>query len=63
MHAALWQAALADRLHLIVTPQTVGRDGLELFGAYPVPRSALSLVTVEPRGADIWIEADVHRNR
>jgi diaminohydroxyphosphoribosylaminopyrimidine deaminase / 5-amino-6-(5-phosphoribosylamino)uracil reductase len=63
IHAALWQAGLVDRLHLIVTPQTVGPQGLALFGSYPVPRSALCLVAVEPRGADIWIEADVHRNR
>jgi diaminohydroxyphosphoribosylaminopyrimidine deaminase/5-amino-6-(5-phosphoribosylamino)uracil reductase len=63
IHAALWQAGVADRLHLIVTPQTVGPGGLDLFGGYPVPRSVLSLVAVEPRGADIWIEADVHRNR
>ena len=29
----------------------------------PIAQSALSVLTVEPRGADIWIEADVHRNR
>ncbi len=63
VHAAFWQAGLTDHLHLIVTPLTVGPGGLELFGGYPVPWSALSLVAVEPRGADIWIEADVHRNR
>jgi diaminohydroxyphosphoribosylaminopyrimidine deaminase / 5-amino-6-(5-phosphoribosylamino)uracil reductase len=63
LHAALWHANAVDRLHLIVTPTQIGPQGVELFDGYPVARSALSLVSVEPRGSDIWIEADVHRNR
>ena len=63
LHGALWDAQLVDRLHLIVTPRTIGPDGIRLFGGRAVDRSALTLVTVEPRGTDIWIEADVHRNR
>ena len=63
VHAAFWQARLVDRLHLIISPCTLGDAGVPLFDGYPVARSALHLVMVEPRGADIWIEADVHRDR
>jgi diaminohydroxyphosphoribosylaminopyrimidine deaminase / 5-amino-6-(5-phosphoribosylamino)uracil reductase len=63
LHASLWDAGLVDRLHLIVTPGTIGRGGIRLFAGRTIDRSALTLVTVEPRGPDIWIEADVHRNR
>jgi diaminohydroxyphosphoribosylaminopyrimidine deaminase / 5-amino-6-(5-phosphoribosylamino)uracil reductase len=63
LHGALWDARLVDRVHLIVTPRTIGPDGVRLFGGRAVDRSALTQVTVEPRGTDIWIEADVHRNR
>jgi diaminohydroxyphosphoribosylaminopyrimidine deaminase/5-amino-6-(5-phosphoribosylamino)uracil reductase len=63
LHAALWQAGLVDRLHLIVAPVALGAEALPLFDGYRVPRAALTILTAEPRGADIWIEADVHRNR
>jgi diaminohydroxyphosphoribosylaminopyrimidine deaminase/5-amino-6-(5-phosphoribosylamino)uracil reductase len=63
LHAALWQAGLVDRLHLIIAPRALGPDAIPLFDGYRVPRSALTILTAEPRGADIWIEADVHRNR
>ncbi len=63
VHAAFWEAGLVDRLHLIVSPRTLGEAAVPLFNGYPMARSALHLVTVEPRGADIWIEADVYRDR
>lgn len=62
LHAALWRESLVDRVHLIVAPKMLGADAVKLFDGFPVPGSALSVLTVEPRGADIWIEADVHRN-
>lgn len=63
LHAAFLDAGLVDRVHVIVTPVALGADGVELFGGRRVALSALSRMTVEPRGADIWIEADVHRHR
>lgn len=63
LHAAFWRAGLVDRLHLIVTPRVLGPAGVKLFDGFRVARSTLSEMTVEPRGADIWIEADVHRHR
>jgi diaminohydroxyphosphoribosylaminopyrimidine deaminase / 5-amino-6-(5-phosphoribosylamino)uracil reductase len=62
LHAALWEARLVDRVHLIVAPRVLGAQAVPLFGGYPVARSALQVFTAEPRGDDIWIEADVHRN-
>lgn len=62
VHAALWAERLVDRVHLIVTPKTLHEEGTPLFAGFRVARSELSFTTVEPRGDDIWIEADVHRN-
>jgi diaminohydroxyphosphoribosylaminopyrimidine deaminase / 5-amino-6-(5-phosphoribosylamino)uracil reductase len=62
LHAAFLEAGLTDRVHLIVSPQIIG-DGVRLFGGAAVGLSALERMTVEARGADTWIEADVHRHR
>jgi diaminohydroxyphosphoribosylaminopyrimidine deaminase/5-amino-6-(5-phosphoribosylamino)uracil reductase len=61
LHEALWREGLIDRLHLVVAPIVLGPDGVPLFGGHDVPWSSLRVVRVEPRGDDIWIEADVHR--
>ena len=63
LHAAFLDARLVDRVHLIVTPQVLGEHAVPLFGGARVGLSALDRMTVEQRGADTWIEADVHRNR
>ena len=62
LHGALLDAGLVDRVHLIVTPQTLG-SGVKLFGGHRFGLSALEHMTVELRGTDTWIEADVHRHR
>jgi diaminohydroxyphosphoribosylaminopyrimidine deaminase/5-amino-6-(5-phosphoribosylamino)uracil reductase len=62
LHGAFLDAGLVDRVHLIVTPHTLG-GGVELFGGRDLGLSALERLTVELRGADTWIEADVHRHR
>ena len=62
LHAAFLDAGVVDRVHLIVSPQTIG-NGVELFGTAAVGLSALQRMTVESRGTDTWIEADVHRHR
>jgi diaminohydroxyphosphoribosylaminopyrimidine deaminase/5-amino-6-(5-phosphoribosylamino)uracil reductase len=63
LHAAFLYAGLADRVHLVVSPATIGAGGIALFGGARAGLSALQRMTVEQRGADTWIEADVHRNR
>jgi diaminohydroxyphosphoribosylaminopyrimidine deaminase / 5-amino-6-(5-phosphoribosylamino)uracil reductase len=62
LHAAFLNAGLVDRVHLIVSPHRLG-SGVELFGGARLCVAALPRMRVEPRGADIWIEADVHRHR
>lgn len=62
LHAAFVKADLVDRVHLIVSPHTLGA-GVDLFGGAYLSLSALQRMTVEPCGTDIWIEVDVYRNR
>ncbi len=63
LHRAFWEAGLVDRLHLIVAPDLLGDGGVPLFDGVPVPWQALTGLTAEPCGRDVWIEADVHWNR
>lgn len=63
LHAAAWQAGVVDRVVQVVAPVTLGNAGVPWLGSDVVPTSALTPVLVEPRGPDMWIEADVHRNR
>jgi diaminohydroxyphosphoribosylaminopyrimidine deaminase/5-amino-6-(5-phosphoribosylamino)uracil reductase len=63
LHRSFWAAGLVDRLHLIVAPEALGPGGVPLFGGWPVPWPSLDGVHAEPCGRDVWIEADVHRDR
>ena len=63
LHRGFWEAGLVDRLHLIVAPDLLGDGGVPLFDGVPVPWQALTGLTAEPCGRDVWIEADVHWNR
>jgi diaminohydroxyphosphoribosylaminopyrimidine deaminase/5-amino-6-(5-phosphoribosylamino)uracil reductase len=63
LQGAFFDAALVDRLHLIVAPQVFGDGGVRWLDHTRCAFSSLSRVVAEPRGPDIWIEADVHRDR
>lgn len=63
LHRAFWEADLVDRVHVIVAPRTIGTGGVPLFGGLPMPWHRLEAVQARPAGADVWMEADVHRNR
>jgi diaminohydroxyphosphoribosylaminopyrimidine deaminase/5-amino-6-(5-phosphoribosylamino)uracil reductase len=63
LQAAFWDARLVDRLHLIVAPVALGPAGVKWLDESTVKLSSLSRLAVEPRGADMWIQADVHRHR
>jgi diaminohydroxyphosphoribosylaminopyrimidine deaminase/5-amino-6-(5-phosphoribosylamino)uracil reductase len=63
LHASLVRDGLVDRLHLIVAPHLLGAGGIKWLGVETLDPAALSPTLVEPRGPDIWIEADVHGNR
>jgi diaminohydroxyphosphoribosylaminopyrimidine deaminase/5-amino-6-(5-phosphoribosylamino)uracil reductase len=61
LHRAAWEAGMIDRVLLFVSPDRAGEEGLPLFEGRVPPLSALAGSTVEPVGADIRIEIDVHR--
>jgi diaminohydroxyphosphoribosylaminopyrimidine deaminase/5-amino-6-(5-phosphoribosylamino)uracil reductase len=61
LHRAAWEAGMIDRLLLFVSPTAAGEDGLPLFDGRVPHLSALAGARVEPVGADIRIEIDVHR--
>lgn len=63
LHRAFWEADLVDRLHIIVAPRRIGGGGVPLFGGLPVPWSRLEHIEATVSGSDVWMEADVHRNR
>jgi diaminohydroxyphosphoribosylaminopyrimidine deaminase/5-amino-6-(5-phosphoribosylamino)uracil reductase len=63
LHRALWEADRVDRLHLVVSPRRLGSGAVPLFDGWPVPWARLSRVTAVPCGDDLWMEADVHRDR
>lgn len=63
LQRAFADAGLVDRLHLVVAPHTLGPQGVPWLDWERLPLSAMGRVAVEPRGADVWIEADVHGHR
>lgn len=62
LQRAFTAAGLADRVVLIVAPHTLGAAGVEWLGSDELMLSPSGPVVAEPRGRDMWIEADVHRH-
>lgn len=62
LQASFAAASLVDRVHLIVAPHAIGEDGVPWLDADTLPLSGSTIVSAEPRGPDVWIEADVHRH-
>jgi diaminohydroxyphosphoribosylaminopyrimidine deaminase/5-amino-6-(5-phosphoribosylamino)uracil reductase len=56
------EAGLVDRVHLVVAPRTLGAAGVRWLDTDQLALSFAARVAAEPRGPDIWIEADVHRD-
>jgi diaminohydroxyphosphoribosylaminopyrimidine deaminase/5-amino-6-(5-phosphoribosylamino)uracil reductase len=63
LHRALVDAALVDRVHVIVAPLRLGAAGIPWIDTTTLPPSRLIWVAAEPRGPDTWLEADVQRHR
>jgi diaminohydroxyphosphoribosylaminopyrimidine deaminase/5-amino-6-(5-phosphoribosylamino)uracil reductase len=63
LQASFVRESLVDRLHLIVAPHAIGAGGIQWLGTDSLDPFALMPVAVEPRGPDMWIEADVHGHR
>jgi diaminohydroxyphosphoribosylaminopyrimidine deaminase/5-amino-6-(5-phosphoribosylamino)uracil reductase len=62
LQRAFAEAGLVDRVHLVVAPHPLGGQGVQWLDVQTLELSGASLIA-EPRGPDIWIEADVHRHR
>ncbi|MDP1569543.1 MAG: bifunctional diaminohydroxyphosphoribosylaminopyrimidine deaminase/5-amino-6-(5-phosphoribosylamino)uracil reductase RibD [Vicinamibacterales bacterium] len=60
VHAALWEAGLVDRVHLVTAPVMLGEAGVPLFGGAAGWPARLVPVTASIVGRDTWMEADVH---
>jgi len=58
LHRAFWDAGLVDRVQMYMTPRRLGVDGLEWL---PVPLPGLGPARKTVLGADVLVEADVHR--
>jgi diaminohydroxyphosphoribosylaminopyrimidine deaminase/5-amino-6-(5-phosphoribosylamino)uracil reductase len=63
LHRALVEAALVDRVHVIVAPHWLGPAGIRWIDTLTLAPSRLAWVAAEPRGPDTWLEADVQRHR
>jgi diaminohydroxyphosphoribosylaminopyrimidine deaminase/5-amino-6-(5-phosphoribosylamino)uracil reductase len=63
LHRAFAEAGLIDRVHLVIAPQVLGDRGVKWLDVQTLELARSGVMVVEPRGPDIWIEADVHRDR
>ena len=58
LHRAFWDAGLVDRVQMYMTPRRLGAEGLPWL---PVPLPGLGPAKRTMLGADMLVEADVHR--
>jgi diaminohydroxyphosphoribosylaminopyrimidine deaminase/5-amino-6-(5-phosphoribosylamino)uracil reductase len=63
LQAAFAAAGLVDRVHLVVAPRILGEQAVRWLDVQTLGLTAAASISAEPRGTDIWIEADVHRHR
>jgi len=63
LHRALLDAGLVDTAHLIVSPRTLGAEGVPVFGTGVLGVAGIAPRTVEWVGPDRWMEFDVHGHR
>jgi diaminohydroxyphosphoribosylaminopyrimidine deaminase/5-amino-6-(5-phosphoribosylamino)uracil reductase len=60
VHAALWRERAADAVRLVVAPRALGAAGVPWVEHTVAPWASWHLVSVQPCGGDVIIEADVH---
>ena len=60
VHAALWRERAADAVRLVVAPRALGAAGVPWVEHAVAPWASWRLVSVQPCGGDVIIEADVH---
>jgi diaminohydroxyphosphoribosylaminopyrimidine deaminase/5-amino-6-(5-phosphoribosylamino)uracil reductase len=62
LHAAAWRARAVDRLRILVAPRVLGPSGIPW--SMPADCHLPAIITrVEPVGADVLLEGDVHWTR
>ncbi len=60
LQTALWRDGAADAVRLVVAPRALGPAGVPWVERGVAPWASWRLEAVEPCGADVIIEADVH---
>jgi diaminohydroxyphosphoribosylaminopyrimidine deaminase/5-amino-6-(5-phosphoribosylamino)uracil reductase len=60
VHAALWRERSADAVRLVVAPRALGKTGVPWVEHAVAPWASWRLVSVQPCGGDVIIEADVY---
>jgi diaminohydroxyphosphoribosylaminopyrimidine deaminase/5-amino-6-(5-phosphoribosylamino)uracil reductase len=60
VHAALWREQAVDAVRLVVAPRALGTAGVPWLEHPVAPWASWRLVSVQPCGDDVIIEADVH---
>jgi diaminohydroxyphosphoribosylaminopyrimidine deaminase/5-amino-6-(5-phosphoribosylamino)uracil reductase len=63
LQRAFAAARVVDRIHLVIAPFSLGPQGSPWLDVHTLEWPLGARLTAEPRGADIWIESDVHRHR
>jgi diaminohydroxyphosphoribosylaminopyrimidine deaminase/5-amino-6-(5-phosphoribosylamino)uracil reductase len=60
LQTALWREGAVDAVRLVVAPRSLGPAGVPWVERTVAPWASWRLMAVEPCGADVMIEADVH---
>ena len=63
LHAAAWRAGVIDSVQVVAAPRVLGEAAVRMFDGVDVPASALRPVSIEILTPDVWMEADVYRDR
>jgi diaminohydroxyphosphoribosylaminopyrimidine deaminase/5-amino-6-(5-phosphoribosylamino)uracil reductase len=60
VHASLWREHAADAVRLVVAPRALGETGVPWMEHAVAPWASWRVVSVQPCGGDVIIEADVY---
>lgn len=61
LHASAWEAGVVDRVRIYVAPRALGPGGVPWTMPQGLVLAGLGPVRAQPLGADVLLEADVHR--
>jgi diaminohydroxyphosphoribosylaminopyrimidine deaminase / 5-amino-6-(5-phosphoribosylamino)uracil reductase len=63
VHRALLDAEVVDVAHVIVSPSSLGDEGVPVFGTGVIGVNGIAPQSIERVGSDNWMVFDVHGNR